>query len=278
MVVLSRRVLSRYRLFSLYNSPYPAHSAGCAIDLYPAPEDGAPSPVAGTVTATRTVTAPDKPYAAPEDHLIVIETDRGVAPIARVLHVDPSVAAGDDVAIGDDLGDLVRSGYFAPWVDNHLHLGFRARDDNPYRASGSQRIELSAPPIPVTWNGTGRVIEKDSTYVVLDQPTHPAPGDRFAGIAAGTGVIDGGLPHYEGGGLLGGTAETVELCGTTVGKATDRNIAWEPVTVEANGREITGISLGCYRDRLGVKLVSWEGFAVDVGDAVEVTIRPPAAN
>lgn len=272
MVVLSRRVLSRYRLFSLYNSPYPAHTAGCAIDLYPASGDGAPSPVAGEVTATRTVTAPGKSYAATNDHLIVIDTGDGEAPVARLLHVDPAVGPGDEIAVGDDLGALVRSGYFAPWVDNHLHLGFRGRGDNPYRASGSYRIELPVAPIAVAWDGTGTVVERAATYVILDQPVHPEPGDRFAGIAAGSGVVDGGLPHYEGGGLLGGTAGDVWLCGTQVGRATGRDITWTDVTVEANGTEITGLSLGCYRDRLGVKLVSWEGVPVAVGDQVEVSI------
>ncbi|QLH80090.1 hypothetical protein [Halosimplex pelagicum] len=39
------------------------------------------------------------------------------------------------------------------------------------------------------------------TYAVLDRPVHPAPGERFAGLAATDGdgdplgVLDGGLPR-----------------------------------------------------------------------------------
>jgi hypothetical protein len=92
-VVLPASALDGYRRFSLYNSPFPAHDRGCAIDLYPHGER-APSPVAGTVVDTRTVRAPPKPYAAEHDHLIVVDAgDR----LARLLHVDPVVAAGDEV-------------------------------------------------------------------------------------------------------------------------------------------------------------------------------------
>jgi len=149
-VTLPETVLARYERFSLYNSPYPAHDGGCAIDLYPGTlTDGrttaAPSPVAGTVRATRTVRAPPKPYAPEHDHLILLEpADSG--PLSgltvRILHVEPSVEAGDRVEPGDSLGRLVRAGFFAPWVDNHLHVGFRGPDQNPYRATGSLPIEL----------------------------------------------------------------------------------------------------------------------------------------
>jgi len=72
-VTLSSSVLDRYRRFSRFNSPYPAHDDGCAIDLYPDSEAGI-SPVAGVVRETRTVGCPDRPYAADEDHLIVVES------------------------------------------------------------------------------------------------------------------------------------------------------------------------------------------------------------
>ena len=210
-VTLAADVLSRYCRFSLYNSPFVAHDRGCAVDLYPGDETTtatrATSPVAGEVVHTRTVAAPPKPYAADEDHLILVDTgDR----VARMLHVDPSVEPGDTVAVGDPLGDLVRAGFFAPWVPNHIHLGFRDRGDDPYRASGSLPLELG-PGVdlrPVDWDGTGTVVAAGETWALLDAPAHPAPGDAFAGVAAGgalegIAVLDGGCTHYEGGGLLG---------------------------------------------------------------------------
>src|SRR6056297_644201 len=246
-VTLPEEVLVRYRRFSLYNSPFDAHDRGCAIDLYPPADDPvAPSPVAGEVVDTRTVRAPPKPYAAEYDHLIVVDTgDR----IARILHVDPGVEPGEQIAVGDPLGELVRAGFFAPWVPNHIHLGFRPADANPYRAAGSLRVEPAVGVEPLAWDGTGRVVERGETFVVLDEPAHPAPGERFVRMATGgidgddrpLGVLDGGFPHYEGGGLLsadagaghpsadaGSTAASesgraVTLAGSAIGVATGRH-------------------------------------------------------
>ena len=287
MVVVPESVLERYPRFSLYNSPYDAHRDGCAIDLYPqseaAPtprETAAPSPVAGEVVATRTVTAPPKPYAAADDHLLVVDTGEY---LARILHVDPAVEPGDEVAVGDSLGEMVRSGFFAPWVDNHLHLGFRERDANPYRASGSLPVEVGVGVEPVEWDGIGTVVERGDTYVVLDSPVHPAPGERFAGLGCGGGdrrgdsgdgvaVLDGGLPHYDGGGALGGASGPVSLAGFRVGVAESRTVTWDDLTVLVNGEPITGISLCCSRGPFGAKLVCPDA-DFEVGEEVEVTVR-----
>lgn len=271
MVTLGWPVLSQYHAFTRYNSPYPAHDDGRAIDLYPAV--GAPSPVAGTVVDTITVGAPSREYAEAADHLIVIDTGEH---LARLLHVEPAIAEGDSIDIGDELGRLVRSGYFAPWVDNHIHLGFRPPDADPVRAAGSLPIDLAVTVRPVSWDGHGTVVEREPTYVVLDSPGHPDPGNRFAGIADSGAVIDGGIPHYQGGGLVAGTDGPVSLAGTRVGQAAGRAITWDPIEIRANGRPVTGVSLACYRDRLGVKLVCWDGFSVGLGDEVEVSVQRTA--
>jgi hypothetical protein len=308
-VTLPADVPGRYRRFTLYNSPYTAHDHGRAVDLYPGdathPDPGddsllAPSPVAGEVIETRTFRAPAKPYAADDDHLILIDTAAGTdeiataegeSPVARILHVDPAVRAGDRVTVGDPLGRLVRAGFFAPWVANHIHLGFRPPDADLHRASGSLPLALdpSLRVEPVAWDGTGTVVAAGETYAVLDAPAHPSPGDSFAGLAATvdtgaerrTGVLDGGLPHYDGGGLLwAGAADpgcgddspgrAVELLGTRVGRATGRDVTWDDVTVRANGDPVRGIALAPGRARLGVKLV---GEGVDFGVGTEVTVE-----
>jgi hypothetical protein len=190
------------------------------------------------------------------------------------------VTIGDAVAVGDDLGRLVRSGYFAPWVDNHIHLGFRPRDADPVRASGSLPLELGVSIEPVDWDGSGTVVETGETHAVLDAPGHPNGGAAFAGIAAtvesdGTSrrvALDGGLPHYSGAGLLGGGDGPVTLLDVTVGDAMDGCVTWADIEVRANGRPVHGLSLGAFRDRLGAKLVSWDGPPAAVGDEVDVTI------
>ncbi|WP_232700334.1 hypothetical protein [Halobacterium wangiae] len=269
MVTLDGDVLRRYPRVSRYNSPYPAHDAGCAVDLYPG-TDRAGSPVAGDVVETRTVRCPDQPYAEDEDHLVVVDTGEY---LARMLHVDPAVEPGDTLAVGDHVGRLVRSGFFAPWVDNHVHLGFRERDQNAVRASGSLPLDLGLPVESVAWDGTGRVVETGETWARLDAPEHPAPGETFAGLAADDGaVIDGGLPHYEAGGATG-DADTVSLLGTVVGdRRNDRTVTWRDVTPTANGVPIRGLSLWLGVDDLGLKLVC-PGHDLSVGDRVDVGFR-----
>jgi len=299
-VTLPAAVCRRYPRLSLFNSPYTAHDRGCAVDLYPDSVD-APSPVAGEVVDTRTVDAPSKPYAAAHDHLIVVDLapdspGAADADAARILHVDPDVSPGDHVAVGDSLGELVRSGFFAPWVTNHVHLGFRGADDDPVRASGSLPLALPADldVRPAEWDGTGTVVETGDTYVVLDSPAHPAPGECFAGLAADDGtVLDGGLVHYAGGGAfsvdaaavgagadgtgVGGAATPAEgplsLLGQRVGTAADGTVDWADVALRANDEPITGLSLFLGRKTAGAKLVCPDhGFVV--GDELAVEIAP----
>lgn len=269
-VTLGQTMLSPFPRFTLYNSPYVSHDSGCAIDLYPEGPH-APSPVAGEVLETRTVRAPPKPYAVDHDHLILLETSHG---IARVLHVDPIVTPGDEVDCGDILGTTIRSGYFAPWVANHIHLGFRGRDTDLYRASGSLRVAVDVPIEPLPWDGSGEVVEIGDTFAVLDSPTHPAPGEYYVGLEGSRGIaLDGGCPHYPGGGTLPGSNGPVTLAGTRVGMATSRDVDWDDIAVSVGGQRITGISLFFARDAgFGVKLICPEtGFTV--GEMVEVSIQ-----
>jgi hypothetical protein len=290
-VPLPADLLSRYERFSCYNSPYPAHDRGCAVDLYPNSNAGL-SPVPGEILATRTVGCPDRPYAVDEDHLIVIDVaeewadGRGGDLVARVLHVAPAVSPGDQVAAGDSLGQMVRSGFFGQWVDNHIHLGFRDSDSNPYRASGSLPLAPAVPVAGASWDGSGTVIEAGETFVRLDAPDHPSPGD-WATIAADDGTpLDGGLVHYAGGGAYAETDGALSLLGTEVGRATSHagpvgagngvigiaDVAWTDVVVRVNGQRATGLSLFVSRDSFGAKLVFHEGHEFSAGEELTVEI------
>ena len=220
MASLPAAVLDRYERFSRYNSPYPAHDAGCAIDLYPG-TDRAVSPVSGTVRSIRSVRCPDRPYAASEDHLLLVDCGPHVA---RMLHVDPDVEVGERVDVGDRLGTLVRSGFFGRWVDNHVHLGFRRPGQNLYRASGSIPIDLGVSVTGLEWDGRGTVVEAGQTYVRLDSPS--GRGRRgFAALADDDGVgLDGGLVHYGGGGTFATAEGERSLLGTPIGEADGRGI------------------------------------------------------
>lgn len=272
-VRLTEEILGRYERFSLYNSPYPAHAEGRAIDLYPE-ESVARSPVDGEVIAARTVACPDKPFARDEDHLILINCGKVVA---RILHVEPAVDTGTEVSVGDPLGTLIRSGFFARWVDNHIHLGFRGHAQNLERASGSRRLEVDVDVTPLPWDGTGIVVETGPTHVRLDSPSHP--GNGFWALATDCGrPIDGGMPHYAGGGILSGGAESAEisLLGSKIGESIGRHVGWGDVAVTANGRAATGLSLVASRRGPGCLVVFHEGHDFAVGDHVEVAIESTA--
>lgn len=311
-VALPASTLSQYRAFSLYNSPYAAHDEGRAVDLYP-DHGRAPSPVAGEVRETRSVRAPPKEYAEDEDHLILIDVapDDPVADgrelVARVLHVDPTVEPGDRIESGDDLGRTVRAGFFAPWVGDHLHVGFRPSGANHYRASGSLPLVPDVAVEPLEWGGTGTVVAQGPTYVILDRPVHPDPGGGFAGIAADGGpaadaesipderlVLDGGFPHYDGGGRIPPRAdataggEAVSLLGTRIGSENGRSVDWADHTVrigtEGAGRNdggedadrsdaavATGLSFYVGRDRAGAKVICPD-HDFTTGDRVRVWI------
>ncbi|WP_313693797.1 hypothetical protein [Halorarum halobium] len=292
-VPLPAHLIERYPRFSLYNSPYPAHDHGHAIDLYPDDDAGRSgvSPVAGEVLDVRTVGCPDRPYAVDTDHLIVVDAGEH---LARILHVDPAVEPGDSVAVGDSLGEMVRSGFFGRWVDNHVHLEFRGHDRNPYRASGSLPLDVDVPVAALDWDGTGTVVETGDSYALLDAPGGRVDG--YAAVGSDAGVpLDGGLAHYGAGGRFGPApgssqlaamsspsasagatdATVVELLGEPVGIVDGRDVAWGDVTVLANGDPITGLSLFASRDDgFGVKLVTRPGAGdpqFGVGEDVRVS-------
>ncbi|WP_276258533.1 hypothetical protein [Haloglomus litoreum] len=292
MPTLGDALLARYPRFSLYNSPYPAHDLGCAVDLYPDREDEvAPSPVAGTVLDIEERRVPAKEYAEVTDTVLLVAVDEAATPgltldgneydeewVARVLHVDPSVVPGDEVEPGQPLGRLVRSGFFAPWVANHLHLELRHRGANLLRARGSPRLALDTDVAitPVGWDGHGTVVEAGKTYVRLDRPA--SPGSGWAALASDDGApLDGGLPHYAGGGRFGSSAPRdeypVSLLGQRVGVVRDRDVEWADVAVRLDGEPVTGLSLFVGREELGAKVVA-RGHDHAVGDEVQVDVVP----
>ncbi|MFB6176813.1 MAG: hypothetical protein ABEI99_06665, partial [Halobaculum sp.] len=217
--------------------------------------------------------------------------------------VDPAVEPGESVAVGDALGQMVRSGFFGQWVDNHVHLEFRDPEANLYRATGSLPLAVETEVTAVPWDGTGRVVDTGETFAVLDAPANPSPGS-FAAVAGVVGdgsdesrvstasresavPLDGGLPHYTGGGRFdvhstqADDDDDISLLGTTVGTARGRTVSWNDVEILANGEPVTGLSLFASRESgFGVKIVSRPSadepsFAVGEEVAVEVVAGEP---
>lgn len=272
-ISIGPELLSQYARYSLYNSPYPSHDTGKAIDLYPG-HSTAYSPVSGTVIECVTVGCPKTSYASPEDHLILVDCD---SYIARILHVEPWVDEDEVIQIGDPLGKLIRSGYFARWVDPHIHLEFRPPGQNPIRAAGSVPIEISQSPAPISWDGIGSIIEQGTTFIRLDAPV--SPDSTPAALSTDQGYpLDGGVPHYDGGGILDTTASDgcISILGTPIGTVTNQRVEWDSLVILINDRPATGLSLFVSNKSFGIKIVFADGHPFRLGETVQVTIE--AAN
>lgn len=292
MVTLPSASLEPFEAFTCYNSPYAAHADGSAIDLYP-DTTRAPSPVAGEVVAIHRVRAPWQPYAREFDYVIAIDTGVGSWPlwlddgetagVVRVLHVDPSVSVGDTVDIGDDLGTVLRAGFFAPWVANHLHVDVRQPSADLRRAGGAVPLSLDTDVQAIPWDGTGEVVSADRTSVELEIPLDdPRSAATWVGLSTDEGsVLDGGLPHYRCGGLVdrlvGGRpsradGRPVRLLGSRVGSADGPTVDWDEVTIIADGIPMLGLSLFCARpERYRIKLVC-PGHSFTVGETIATEI------
>lgn len=211
---------------SFFNSPYPAHHAFSAIDLYPSRFFGeaAPSPVRGRVVATRQFKCPEGKFfeGSRFDHVILIESLENPGRLAKILHVAPKVEAGDIVDIGQDLGALVRSGYFDFWTDPHIHVEVRLPSD-PVRARGAFRMNrlIKIENVEPSMELRGEVIKVKPEYSLI-LLSDISVGGVTADVGGHAGILDAGVPHYGWIGVhmdedppLGGP---VKLCGRKIGK------------------------------------------------------------
>lgn len=270
MVTISRSIVSQYERFSIYNSPYPAHDSGCAIDLYPG-TDIATSPVSGTVQTIKSVQCPDKSYATSKEYLLIIRCE---SYIARILHVDPVVDIGETVNAGDSLGTLIRSGFFSRWVDKHIHLEFRSSTQDIHRARGSLQVELDVSVTGINWNGVGTVTESGSTYILVSLPSTDTKSG-FVGLADDDGIpLDGGLAHYDAGGAFSSIRGKRSLLGTVVGVADGRDIRWYDTSVYVNDHEATGLSLFAMQVPYRIKIIFDNGHNFNIGDEIKTSIDP----
>ncbi|MEM2454469.1 MAG: hypothetical protein ABIM44_06565 [candidate division WOR-3 bacterium] len=188
--------------FSFFNSPYPAHGACAAIDVYPSRDFGsvAPSPVSGEVKEIRRVACPEKNSfkSSNYDYVILLQSLENPKRWIKILHLEPVVGVGDIINVGDDLGILLRSGFFDYWTDPHIHIEIRDPLD-PIRARGGFKIKRSIFNSPNQADNIeelrGIIVESKMEYalMVLDKELKygvPVKVDEEIGF------IDGGIPHY----------------------------------------------------------------------------------
>jgi hypothetical protein len=250
---------------SFYNSPYHPHTSGAAVDIYVPRRwhDFAPSPVEGRVTQIYEFTPPKSgAFPVPKrEHLLILKSSRAPSRYTRLLHVAPSVKVGDHIAVGDDLGHLIRSGFFNFWTDPHIHVDVRG-DGNLLRAKGSLPIHPFSDGAAVQ-DFKGDVFEglevasMTQDYALL-RTRHAARLGGLWGVPCtvgeDAGLLDGGIPHYSCGGVYLPSSHTVKigepvrLGATLIGWVTrlQGTIAYfrgTSLAIHVNQTQIRGLSL-----------------------------------
>ena len=215
--------------FSFFNSPYIAHRTQRGVDIYPPKRFGdvAPSPVLGRVAGIRKVKCPGgKGFKSSGfDYVILIRSVENPKRTIKILHVEPTVDLGRLVEPGQELGTLLRSGYFDFWTDPHIHVEVRNPED-PIRARGGFKLERTflfnnlEGSAELLQELRGVVVETKREYslVLLEgRCRYGLPVE----VDGSLGVFDGGVPHYGWFGVyttrkpsLGGV---VRLCGVPIG-------------------------------------------------------------
>jgi hypothetical protein len=242
-------------LFSFYNSPYPAHRQSTGIDVYPDAGFGgmAPSPVSGEVTLIRRVRSPrGRGYEASEyDVVTLLRSRESPGKVVKLLHVDPTLSVGDEVRAGEELGRLLRSGYYGFGTSPHVHVEVREPSD-PLRARGGHSMErlmdLGRVEPLEELRGVVALCSPEFSIVRLDTPARGLPAE-VGGVPC---LLDGGIPYY---GWMGVHYEserprraTVELAGrpvATVREVLDRVCLADCTrfSVNVEGSPIRGLSL-----------------------------------
>ena len=186
--------------YAFYNSPYPAHHLSTAIDIYPDVEfdEVAPSPVDGVVELVRRVRSPggrvfeDPGY----DVVTLLRSLEDPRRFIKLLHVEPINERGGKVMAGQELGRLLRSGYFGFGTSPHIHLEIRDPTD-PLRARGGHPVErlmevVDAEPAEELRGVVTRSIPEFSIIKLDGISSNGLPAD----VSGVPGLLDGGIPYY----------------------------------------------------------------------------------
>jgi len=205
--------------FSYFNSPYTGHTLGSAIDIYPHHNGWGHSvqaPIDGRVTRIKKMTMGlEKSFpTADYDFGLAIKPESSDSDIVRILHIEPEVSVGDMIVVGDNIGTTIRSRYFNYWTGPHYHVEIMS-ENSFNRSSQSYHLEIPFEYIPTRSHSTTKEIEFEVKSVSRDHIVgYPKNLDyvsvgQYKGISANhengktIGILDGGIPHYKHGGVIG---------------------------------------------------------------------------
>lgn len=269
--------------FSFFNSPYPAHKSHSAIDIYFSSGEALFPVDEGLVLEVERFECPVfRRDADGFDYLTLVRVSDDV--VLKILHVKPYVSPNDVVELGDHLGSLIISGYFYPWSHRHMHVEVRSIHD-PYRALGAQPLDIN-PAVKLL----SEVGELDNLYVVdevTDDYVWLKPcGDRgfmscglIGRINGLLRYVDGGVPHYNYGAILGSIddsgAVVLDVAGGVIGEIYSSKSVFsffKPVS-QPFIDDFPVYGVGSYINNSRLKVVKPDGWPYGCGDVVELNFR-----
>lgn len=271
---------------SFYNSPFPAHRLSTGVDIYTDNEFGevAPSPVSGVVELVRRVRSPrgrgfeDPGY----DVVTLLRSLEDPGRVIKLLHVEPIIGRGDEVEKGQELGRLLRSGYYGFATSPHVHVEIRDPSD-PLRVRGGHRLRrlLDVSGVEPVEELRGTVTRSIPEFSLVRLEVCSANG-LPADVGGVPGILDGGIPYY---GWLGAHIgddpprdNTVTLLGTAIAqiKAVNEGGCLADClefSVKVDGRAIRGLSLRLSpRKEAEVKLIPSSRGALRLEEGTEVSL------
>ena len=257
---------------SFCSSPYPAHRACAALDIYPVGakfNDEVACPVNGTVRDVKKYCSPSPfPNKPPlYEYLTLIESAENPSVYVKIIHACPKVEVGKRVGVGEKNAVLIHSGYYPFWVEPHIHVELRD-PNNSLRALGSYRLAVlnesgntgnRKPGVPKTRAekaSIGVVTKVEPRFATIQpSPEHWVTVGNFSGLLARVGktigLLDGGVPFLGYGALV--TNEKIDigaqvcLNGIEIGEVNESlnglaKIEITPFKTTVNDYEYLGIS------------------------------------
>jgi hypothetical protein len=283
---------------SFFNSPYYAHKKNLGLDIYPSSKNPltAYSPVTGRVKKIYNFTPPTPKYfeAQQAEQLIILESKVSSKIHIRLLHIDSELEVGEFISVGDELGTIVRSGFFNFWTTPHIHVEVRKKG-NLIRAKGSEPIipYINGKRIRDTReinDAILHVISVEENYILAKSGEPSRIGGIYGlGCTLGRdlGILDGGIPYYPFGGAyitsnnLVKMDDNVKLGSVILGKVVRvlKNLAVFkriPLRAYINGTHIRGISVFLsFRAQGLVKLIPMTPNELPLvpGETIQLTLR-----
>jgi hypothetical protein len=258
--------------FSYFNSPYIGHSLGTAIDIYPRHQEwGGPvlAPVSGEIVKVKKLhMGKTKPFPTDDfDYGIAIRVESTREDVVRVMHCKPMIQEGDKIDLGDQIGYAIRSRYFNYWTSPHYHVEIMqlesfSRSSKSYPLDipvGKKRHQLENADVSMELSIIDVNDDRDIGY--LRGISYTSIGDLI-GLSTQdekgsvVGILDGGLSHYQHGGVIGThqikAGDTVFFGGHPIGNIASRRgevgffERGPSIVASFNGIELRGLSCFLY--------------------------------